>query len=152
MHRFVILFVLGAMIAACADDKATAPDEIQIIAETPQNEKTLTDNIWQTHDATNTIRILRLDSTIKGWQALSLERSNCRCILYLPLNKNKGHIDYRNRDTGNACQLLPKVEVMQIPIDEVEKCKKQTQFKSFTFIAGIFTLYDPIKKINQVFY
>ena len=153
MRRFVILIPLGILlVVSCSDDKAIALSSVAAPVEIPQNEKTLTGNLWRTTDDMNQIRVLQLDSTIKGWQALSFEKSNCHCILYLPLNKIQGSIDYRDRDNGKACQLLPKIEIMQIPIDEVEKCKRQSQFNSFTFTAGVFTLHNPTNNTDQVLY
>ena len=153
MRRFVILIPLGILLAVgCSDDKATVINSVEIPAQTPQNEKTLTGNLWRTADDINQIRVLQLDSTIKGWQALNFEKSNCHCILYLTLNRTQGIIDYRDRDNGKACQLLPKFEIMQVPVDEVKSCKEQPLFNSFTFTAGVLTLYNPMNNIDQVFY
>ena len=153
MRRFVILIPLGILlVVSCSDDKVIAPSSAEVSVEVPQNKKTLTGSMWRTADDINQIRVLRLDSTVKGWQALSFEKSNCHCILYLPPNKTQGVIEYRDRDNGKACQLLPKIEIMQIPVGEVEKCKGQSRFNSFTFTAGVLTLYNPINNIDQVFY
>ena len=148
--RFISLVTI--LVTGCANDEPIASDKVEVIIETPQSEKALINSVWRTVDETNMIRILRLDSAIKGWQVLRLTKTNCQCVFYLPLNKMQGSIEYSNRDSGHACQLIPKFDVMQIPMDEIEKCKKQPQFNHFTFTAGVFTLHDQVEDTNQVFY
>lgn len=140
------------LVAGCANDEPVVLDKVKAIVVAPQSEKTLINSIWRTGDETNQIRILRLDSSIKGWQVLRLAKTNCQCIFYLPLDKTQGDIEYSNKDRGHACQLIPKFDVMQVPDNEIEKCKKQPQFKYFTFVAGVFTLHDQAEDTNQVFH
>lgn len=140
------------LVAGCANDEPVVLDKVKTIAVVPQSKKTLINSIWRTGDETNQIRILRLDSAIKGWQVLRSEKANCQCIFYLPLDKTQGDIEYSNKDRGYACQLIPRLDAMQVSVDEIEKCKKQPQFKYFTFIAGVFTLHDQVENTNQVFY
>lgn len=144
---FVFILVTG-----CADNEPVMTDKIEVIIKSPQSEKRLTNSLWSTTDETNQIRILQLDSTIKGWQVLHSAKANCQCIFYLPLNKTQGEVEYSNREKAYSCSLLPRSEILQIPIQEIERCKMQPQFSHFTFIAGVFTLKNPVKDINQIFY